>query len=99
MLIPRFSMRWLLLALGGASLLAFAARQAVFGESWGLAVMVTVGALAMMFTTYVFIFAGTFLVATLVSLLFRGRPAPESPFASAKAPPQVIAPTSPDLDE
>ena len=79
-------------------MLAYAARQAVLGQSWGLAVIVTVGTLVMMFAAYIIIFSATWTLGTFVGLL-KNQPAPESPFASSKAPPQVIAPTSPDLEE
>lgn len=98
MLIPRFSLRWLMLALAGASLLAFTARQAVFGQSWALAVMVTVLTLVFMFVVYIVVFSAAWLVATLVGLRKRG-PKPGSPFAFSQPPPQVIAATRPDLDE
>ena len=98
MLIPRFSLRWLMLALAGASLLAFAARQAVFGQSWALAAMVTVLTLALMFAVYIVVFSAAWVMAAFVGVV-KSDPAPESPFATSKAPPQVIAPTSPDLDE
>ena len=98
MLIPRFSLRWLMLALAGASLLAFTARQAVFGQSWALAVMASIVTLAFTFLVYIGVFSAAWMVATFVGLAKRS-PAPESPFATSKAPPQVIAPTSPDLDE
>ncbi len=98
MLIPRFSLRWLMLALAGASLLAFTARQAVFGQSWALAVMASIVTLAFTFLVYIGVFSAAWMVATFVGRAKRS-PAPESPFATSKAPPQVIAPTSPDLDE
>ena len=45
MLIPRFSLRWLLAATAVCGVLAYVLSQAVMGQAWGIAVSVACGAL------------------------------------------------------
>jgi uncharacterized membrane protein len=90
MLIPRFSLRWMLIAITGFALLFLTAKFAVQGQLWAVAVIGTIAASAAGFA----IFAALFAVAFLLSLMtrFNRTVKPESPFATDKLPPQVIPP-------
>ncbi len=90
MLIPRFSLRLILLVNIAFAIVFVIAKFAVDGQPWAVGVMACVlsaslliGVFAIMFVaTYAFSFAHRFRRATQL----------ESPFATDKLPPQVIPP-------
>jgi hypothetical protein len=94
MLIPRFSVRWLLAATAVCSVLAYVVAQAVMGQAWGIAASVACGALLLTFLVYVAVFVVAWGIAFLGASR-RGRQA-TSPFAAHVPPPQILPPQDPD---
>ncbi len=95
MLIPRFTIRWLLLLMTISSLYFFVLSFAVAGQAWAIAVSLCVGSLLLAFFCYAVVFGLAALIAAGRGLL---RPAPrcDSPFATAEPPPQIIPPEEPE---
>jgi hypothetical protein len=94
MLIPRFSIRWLLLVMTFCGLIAFIASQAIAGRPSGIALVAVVGSVlitALMFGS-VFVMALWFAGFTRKAR----RPRALSPFATDTAPPQILTPHDPD---
>jgi len=95
MLIPRFSIRFLLLLTTFCAVFFFVMTLAVQGSQWAVAVCVATGGLLLSMLMQ----AGTFGVAwafTSFFGLFRRDELASSPFASAKPPPQYIEPLTPE---
>jgi hypothetical protein len=94
MIIPRFSLRWLLGVTTLCALLAYVLAQAIRGQAWGIAISVTVGAL--LFTSLVH--AVVFLLAWGIASAGTGirRTRATSPFATHVAPPQILPPVDPE---
>ena len=93
MLIPRFSLRWLLTVTTVSGVLALILAQAVRGSAWAVGICWTLAALAVNFL----LFLGVFLVAWGVlraSLMWRVKKT-ASPFATDAPPPQLMAPPDP----
>ena len=90
MLIPRFSLRWLLAAMAVCGVLAFILAQAVRGQAWGIALAVAGGSLIV----NALVFAGVFIVAWSIASLGSGarRKRATSPFATHVTPPQILPP-------
>jgi hypothetical protein len=70
MLIPRFTVRQLLLITAASALVALAVSEALRGQAWALAVSMAVGGLAVA----VVVSVGLFFVAWLISLVFVSSP-------------------------
>lgn len=95
-MIPRYSLAVLLALMTGAAVFSvFVLRAAVDGESGALGVVVGLGSLALALVVYAVTFLGVWLVSLVLARL-RGPEKPDSPFATAKLPPRVIAPTAPE---
>lgn len=89
MLLPRFSLRFLL---GGTAVcggffvvLAAAAR----GQVWASAITISVGSILLAFLLYAMFFAAAMLIAS-IGMLPRRQPAVRSPFAQHVAAPQLV---------
>jgi hypothetical protein len=91
MLIPRFSIRWLLGLTALAAVFLVIIRFAIASNVWALAVSVAVLTAAMLFVIYSVAFAFAMTLTRMVHVI-RPAPKPESPFVSQGLPPQVIAP-------
>jgi hypothetical protein len=95
MLIPRFSIRWLLIittVFAGYSLLI---KIAVDGQAWAAGIAIALGSLFLV----MFVHAAFFLASwtlTSVTGLTRGTLFAKSPFAGAEPPPQIVEPRGPD---
>ena len=93
-LIPRFSLRGLLIIIGVCGGIFAVLPFAVQGEAWALAITITfVSALSVALA-----FAALYLVTWFVGLVVsgvRGSNVPESPFAEHTPPPQIIEPEEP----
>jgi hypothetical protein len=94
MLIPRFSLRLLLLLNTVFAAVFLVAKLAVDGHAWAWGLLLTVVSAAALMGT----FGLMFLAAYVLSFARRtGRvPVAESPFATDKLPPQVIPPRNID---
>jgi hypothetical protein len=95
MLIPRFTIRWLLSLTTVAAVFSLVVHLALQGRAWAIAVSVTAASLALAFFLYAVFFAVAYLAASFQGL-FRGRPTDGSPFATAEPPPQLVPPQEPD---
>jgi hypothetical protein len=95
MLIPRFSVRFLLLLTTVCAVFFFIVTLAVQGSHWATALSVAIAGLLFSMLLQ----AGTFGVAWAITSFFgffRIEELPSSPFASAKPPPQYIEPQLPE---
>jgi hypothetical protein len=90
MLIPRFSLRWLLAVMTLCGLLAYVVSQAVMGKAWGIAFSVAIGALLVTAIVYALVFILAWGIASIVSGSRKRRAS--SPFATDTAPPQIVPP-------
>lgn len=96
MLVPQFSIRWLLGLTALAAVFALVASFAYRGDPWAIALVGAFGGLVLSFVA----FAGMWVVAMGVGGVVRGlrrrQPVAESPFAMHKPAPQVIEPRETD---
>lgn len=90
MLIPQFSIRSLLIATTVAAVIAMVAAAAIQRSLWAIGVIAALGAIAVSFG----MFAAAFLFAWSIGRMRHvvDKPIPESPFATHKAPPQMLVP-------
>jgi hypothetical protein len=93
-LLPRLSFRVLLGLVTVAAVLAFVGRMAVFGSPFALAVLFSLGTIALVFV----IFAILFLIAWVPAVIGRD-PYQDvhlgNPFSADQLPPQVLPPRDP----
>ena len=95
MLIPRFSIRFLLLLTTLCAVFFSIVTLAVQGSQWAIAVSVAVAGLALSMLVQASTFGVAWTVASFCGV-FRRRESATSPFASAKLPPQYIEPQTPE---
>ena len=91
MLIPRFSMRLLLLAMTACAVYSYVLLLAIREHVWAIAMATGVASIAIVLAAHAF----TFSLAWCLAIVFRvvGRaPQPASPFAGDSPPPQQIIP-------
>lgn len=95
MLLPKFSIRSLLLLMVVAGFVFLTASQAVRGQSWAIAVCIALLSLLLSFVVYTVVF---FLAvpAALISQAMETNTAPTSPFATHQPPPQILPPQDPE---
>lgn len=93
MLIPRFSLRWLLTVTTVCGVLALIFSQAVNGSAWAVGFCWALAALTVNFL----LFVAVFLVAWggLQLIVMRRAKRTASPFATNTPPPQILAPPDP----
>jgi hypothetical protein len=90
MLLPRFSLRWLLAATTVCGVLAYVLAQAVRGQAWGIAMSVAAGALVLTAAFYAVVFVIAWGAAAVGTGMRKKRAT--SPFAMHVAPPQILPP-------
>jgi hypothetical protein len=95
MLIPRFSLRWLLLLTTVCAVFFLVVRFAFRGDFWAIGLVVTVVTLVVASFTYGLLFSLAFVLAALLRLV-RPSSRSASPFATDALPPQVIPPRDVD---
>jgi hypothetical protein len=87
MIIPRFTLRWLLALLTVCGLLSFVLAYAVRGESWAIGAVVGLCALGLMVALHAAAFSCAWLLTQFTSSVSGGRGAKtaggQSPFASS----------------
>jgi hypothetical protein len=93
MLIPRFSLRWLLAAMTVCGVLAYLLAQAIMGESWGIAISVALGSLLITAVIHVVVFVVAWGLGSMGQETRKKRAA--SPFATHTPPPQILPPSDP----
>jgi hypothetical protein len=95
MLIPKFSLRSLLLLMALVGAVSLVISMAVQGQAWAIAVSAALAGLVATFALFVMFFLLAAPMALLVESL-GGRPVPASPFATQQPPPQIIPPQEPE---
>jgi len=95
MLIPRFTIRWLLLLTTVCSFFFFVLACAVRGSGWAGAISIAVAGLVVAFILYGAFFGFAFVLTSLFGQI-RSRPTGGTPFATAEPPPQIIPPEEPE---
>jgi hypothetical protein len=91
MLIPRFSLRWLLIVTTVCGLFFYVVALATQGSHWAIAVSAAIATLLVNFLVYAVFFAFGWLLATLRGSA-RSPQTSGSPFATAEPPAQIIPP-------
>jgi len=91
MLIPRFSLRILLLLMTASGAFFYIVMLAVRGQVWAVSVSIALSSLLLAFLLYAMTFALGWGLSSTFHLAARRNPV-GSPFASAAPPPQVIVP-------
>lgn len=95
MILPRYSLRTLLVATVICALISFVVRQAGLGRPWAIGLAVTIAAGVAVIFSHMLLFAfANGLVAIRKS--FRRPEMGKSPFASAGLPRQIVAPIDPE---
>lgn len=95
MLIPRFSLRWLLAVTSASGVFFLVVAQAVRGSSWARGVCVAALYLVVCLLFYVAAWGATIILARARGM----RPVPQvvtTPFATAEPPAQIIPPEDPE---
>lgn len=95
MLLPRFSIRWMLAATAVCGGFFVILAAAVRGQTWATALTIAVGSALLAFLLYAMFFAAAF-VLSAVQGLQRQPPVVRSPFAQHVAAPQLIQPDEDD---
>jgi hypothetical protein len=91
MLIPRFSLRQLLVITTASAIFCYVIAMATRGHQWAMAISIAVSSVLGAFLVYAFLFAGAW-VLTLGGRLFTKQNVSASPFATGTPPPQLITP-------
>ena len=95
-LIPRFTLRWLLGLTVVAGGISFVMMQAVrFRQAWALGMVIAMESVILVFGIYAWFFAIAWFVALVRRSLVRA-PTASSPFASAGPPAQQVPPRQPE---
>lgn len=95
MLIPRFTIRGLLLLTTVCGVFFAVLTAALRGQIWAAAVSIAVAAVALAFIVYGLLFLWAYVWAGIFGL-GRSQSRGASPFASAGPPPQLIPPEDPE---
>lgn len=95
MLIPRFTVRWLLALMAVCALLAFVISLAVGGQLWAMAMSLAVVSVLVVLILHASIFCLAWGAAELWRLATNQRVA-ASPFATHTPPPQILRSEEPD---
>jgi hypothetical protein len=96
MVIPRFTIRILLIATAIAAVLALVLRAAVLHyEPWSIALCTTLAGGVLIFLLYIFFWTLAWIWDQTLGQAFRPPPQVGNPFASAGPPRQLVKPTEP----
>lgn len=95
MLIPRFTIRWLLVLMTVSGFFFLLVGFGVRGHSWALAISLAIFSVVFAFACYFVFFLGAFFFASLFGIVQRPKSA-ESPFATERPPPQLVPPAEPE---
>jgi uncharacterized membrane protein len=96
MILPQFSIRWLMGATAAMAALSLVASFAYKGQPWAVGVLGALGSLALTFAAYAAFWLIAVCVAGLVRVVRREAPRADSPFATHKPAPQVLEPQETD---
>lgn len=93
MLIPKLTIRGILLSMIGFGFFFLVMADAVRGRTWAVATCLAVSTIAIMAVFFVVMFGVSYLLARLYRwLTSSGLPAAGSPFAAEMPPPQIVPP-------
>jgi hypothetical protein len=93
MLIPKFTIRRLLILTAVCAVISLVGTFAFRGQPWAIALIVALAAFVMGFGAYLFFFLVVRIMSAIADLFVT--PGPTSPFAQHRPPPQVIPPDEP----
>jgi hypothetical protein len=91
MLIPRFSLRHLLILTTASAIFFYVVAMATRGHQWALVVSIAGSSVLLALVVHAVLFAIAWLL-TLLGSMFTNRRVAASPFANASPPPQLITP-------
>jgi hypothetical protein len=95
MLVPNFSIRWLLGMTTAAAFFFLVVNFAIAGQTWAYCAATAIVFLMLAFVFYGIMFFFAFWL-TQVTRFAQPKPKPTSPFATDSLPPQIIAPVDRD---
>ena len=95
MLIPRFTIRWLLGLTAVCSVFFLVLASALRGQFWATALSIAIASAVVAFLCYAAFFGVAYALASLFGVV-RMQPRGGSPFATAAPPPQIIPPEEPE---
>lgn len=95
MLIPKFSLRFMLGLMAVVAVYCLIVSFAVRGHVWAIAINIALASLISVFISYAFYFLLT-LPMSLLDQAFQGPRQPTSPFATSQPPPQILPPQEPE---
>lgn len=95
MILPRYSLRTLLIATVICALISLVVRQAILGRPWAIGLGAAIAAAVLVVFSHMLLFAAAN-VLVAVRKAFRKPEVGRSPFASAGLPRQVVAPIDPE---
>ena len=96
MLIPRFTIRWLLGLTAICSVFFLVLASAIRGQLWAIALSIAVASAVVAFLCYAAFFGVAYIMASVFGLV-RTQPRGGSPFAAGAPPPQIIPPEEPEM--
>jgi hypothetical protein len=91
MLIPRFTIRWLLGLTAVCSVFFLVLASALRGQLWAMALSIAITSAVVAFLCYAALFGVAYALAALFGAV-RSQPRGGSPFAAGVPPPQLIPP-------
>lgn len=91
MLIPRFSLRQLLLITTASAVFCYVLAMATRGQTWAIVISTAVSSVLLALIVHAVLFVIAWLLA-LMGSMFTKQHVPASPFANAAPPPQLITP-------
>lgn len=95
MLIPKFSIKHLLIAMTILAAVSLLVKFAIDGHAWAMAIAVALAGIVLTFTLH----GLAFVVASptiLIDAALRMQQRPTTPFATAEPPPQILPPQDPE---
>ncbi len=95
MLIPRFTIRYILIVMTLCGLFFLVVSLAIQGKTWAIAASLSGASVVVTFLLYAAFFGFAYVLASIFGV-FRQRPTGGSPFANAELPPQIVPPQEPD---
>jgi len=96
MLIPRFSLRWLLALTTVSSVFFYVMTLAVRGSQWAIALTAAISGFLLTMLVYAMLFGVAWMLAEFMRLFRPRRVQPSSPFAASQPPPQYVPPEAPE---
>jgi hypothetical protein len=95
MLIPRYSVRTLLLQTVAVAVYCLFLTLAINGHLWAIGILAVLHSLIFLLILHALVFAMTAPIAWAYGSLAK-QPAPTSPFATEQPPPQLVSPPEPE---